>query len=305
MSPCGVFLLNKPVGVRSSVCAAALKRRLGRKVKVGHGGALDSTAQGLMILLAGTATRVNDLVTGLPKLYEVEFRLGEERSTEDFSGEITFSGPVPENPGEKIEFFLTRFLGTRLQTPPDISAVWVKGRRAHEIARSGERPDIRPRPVHITSISRLRDGADGETFSLAISCQRGTYIRSIVRDIGRALGCGAYVLSLTRRSIGRFSLENAQSFSDLESGSSDLAAQILPLSDLAAHFYCYRCGSKTAENLSSGKTVLLADLAFLWPGDGDPGGKAAVLGNSLFSYGDLLPDGFFKPTTNIFFEEES
>ena len=304
MSPCGVFLLNKPVGVRSTACVAALRRNLGKKTKVGHGGALDSTAEGLMVLLAGGATRANDLVTGLPKLYGVEFRLGEERSTEDFSGEITFSGPVPKNPGDKISRLLPGFLGTRLQTPPDISAVWVGGRRAHEIARSGESPEIRPRPVHITSIGPVADCGDGISFKMEIRCHRGTYIRSIVRDIGRILGCGAHVRSLSRRSVGRFSLDRAAAFNELESQPSNLTARILPLSELASHFYCYRCGQKTSEDLKSGKPAALTDMAFLWPGDGDPGGMAAVLGEGLFSYGKLMEGGFFKPMTNIFCGEE-
>lgn len=303
MSPCGIFLLAKPVGIRSSACVAALKRSLGRGVRVGHGGALDSTAQGLMVLLTGTATRVNDLVTGLPKLYEVEFRLGEERSTEDFSGETTFTGPVPANATELIGDFIPSLLGARLQTPPDISAVWVKGKRAHEIARSGEKPEISPRPVHISSVSRLQR-LEEDTFSLAVRCKRGTYIRSIVRDIGRALGCGAYVISLTRRSIGRFELETAASFNDLESRPHEMAGRILPLSKLASHFYCYGCNPQIAENLKSGKNARLAELQFLWPGGESPEGKAVVWGQGLFSYGDILPEGLFRPSTNIFFEDE-
>ena len=303
MSLCGVFLLAKPVGIRSSACVAALKRSLGRGVKVGHGGALDSTAQGLMVLLAGTATRVNDLVTGLPKLYEVEFKLGEERSTEDFSGETTFTGPVPANAAELIGDLIPGLLGARLQTPPDISAVWVKGKRAHEIARSGERPEITPRPVHISSVSGLQSLGE-DAFRIAVRCKRGTYIRSIVRDIGRALGCGAYVISLTRRSIGGFALEAAASFNDLESRPHEMAERILPLSKLASNFYCYECSPQIAVDLKSGKTAPLAELQFLWPGKESPEGKAAVLGQGLFSYGEVLPEGLFRPLTNIFFEDK-
>lgn len=304
MSLCGVFLLNKPVGIRSSVCVAALKRQLGRKVKVGHGGALDSTAEGLMVLLVGGATRANDLVTGLSKEYCVRFRLGEERSTEDFSGEVTFSGPVPLNPEKKIELILPRFLGARLQTPPDISAVWIKGRRAHEIARSGERPEIKPRPVYISSVGHLRDEGDGKTFGLYIKCSRGTYIRSVVRDIGRALGCGAYVLSLVRRSTGSFDLAGASDFRDVESGAFDMADRIRPLSDLASNFYCYRCGPEAALKVQNGRAVPLAELSFLWPGREGSCGEAALLADGLFSYGSIEEGGFFRPSTNIFFGEK-
>ena len=136
MSPCGVFLLNKPVGVRSTACVAALRRNLGKKTKVGHGGALDSTAEGLMVLLAGGATRANDLVTGLPKLYGVEFRL--ERDPRDFSGEITFSGPVPKNPGDKISGW--RGLGTRSDSP--IFPPYGSGTKPMKL-QIGKSPEIR------------------------------------------------------------------------------------------------------------------------------------------------------------------
>ncbi len=148
------------------------------------------------------ATRTSDLVMGLPKVYDVRFRLGEERSTDDFSGDTVFSGPVPPDAAGRTASLLPSFLGTRLQTPPDISAVRVNGERAHRIARSGESPAISPRPVHISSIRLTEEDGVDRSFALRLRCRKGTYVRSIVRDIGRALGCGAYVLSLVRRSIG-------------------------------------------------------------------------------------------------------
>ena len=299
MTLCGVLLLDKPEGIRSTVCVAALRRRLGKGVKVGHGGTLDSTAEGLLVLLVGGATRTSDLVMGLPKVYDVRFRLGEERSTDDFSGDTVFSGPVPPDAAGRTASLLPSFLGTRLQTPPDISAVRVNGERAHRIARSGENPAISPRPVHISSIRLTEEDGVDRSFALRLRCRKGTYVRSIVRDIGRALGCGAYVLSLVRRSIGRFRQDEALAFDRLESGEADFSREIRPLSELAVQYYSYSCPPGTDADLLAGKTVSLSDLVTLSPGDGDPGGKAAVLGERVFSFGNLLPGGLYEPRMNI------
>ncbi len=305
MTVCGVLLLDKPGGIRSTACVAALRRRLGKGVKVGHGGTLDSTAEGLLVLLVGGATRTSDLVMGLPKVYDVRFRLGEERSTDDFSGDTVFSGPVPPDAGGRLAALLPSFLGTRLQTPPDISAVRVNGERAHRIARSGESPAISPRPVHISSIRLTEEAGEVRSFGLRIRCRKGTYVRSIVRDIGRALGCGAYVLSLARRSIGRFRQDEALAFDRLELGAADFSRYMRPLSELAVQYYSFSCGSGTDAALFAGKAVLLSDLVPLSPGDGDPGGKAVVLGERLFSRGNLLPCGLYEPKTNILLEENT
>lgn len=305
MTLCGVLLLDKPAGIRSTACVAALRRRLGKGTKVGHGGTLDSTAEGLLVLLVGGATRTSDLVMGLPKVYHVRFRLGEERSTDDFSGETVFSGPVPPDAAGRINALLPSFLGTRLQTPPDISAVRVNGKRAHRIARSGERPAISARPVHISSIHLSDEDGDGRSFALRIRCRKGTYVRSIVRDIGRTLGCGAYVLSLVRRSIGRFRQDEALAFDRLESGDADFSREIRPLSQLAVQYYSFSCSPGTDAVLLAGKTVPFSDLVLLSPGDGDPGGKGAVLGERVFSCGNLLPGGLFEPKMNIPLEENT
>jgi tRNA pseudouridine55 synthase len=217
---CGLLLLNKPEGVRSTVCVAALRRALPGRQKVGHGGTLDSTAQGLLILLVGGATRASELVMGLPKIYDVEIRLGEERSTDDYSGEVSFSGPVPQDAAELAEVFLPSFLGTRLQVPPAVSAIHVNGVRAHALSRSGKEPVIQPRPVRVTDIRILSGPKEGnDTLKLRIRCSRGTYVRSVVRDLGRRLGCGAHVSSLVRTATGLFRLGDALAFDELQRGS--------------------------------------------------------------------------------------
>ena len=301
--PSGLLLLNKPAGVRSTVCVAIAKRRLNREFKIGHGGTLDSTAEGLLVLLIGGATRTSDLVMSLPKLYEATFMLGEERSTDDYSGEPVFKGDVPDDAWTRIEAFLPSFFGVRLQLPPGISAVRVGGRRAHAVVRSGEELSLRSRPVFVRSISLLPGEEIRNVFTIRVLCGKGTYIRSIVRDIGRLLGCGAYVLRLVRKHTGLLSLEQALSFEEFQNGSADLRSHLFPLSRFAENFYCYEADEEKACRLRDGLAVSLSSLRFLYGGILSPYKGAVVRGTNLFSYGRILREGFFKPKTNIDLEE--
>ena len=298
--PCGLLLLDKPRGIRSSVCVAILRRRLGRTVKVGHGGTLDSTAQGLLVLLAGGATRASALVMDLPKTYDVMFRLGEERSTGDSTGEVVFSGPVPSCPAGLIENFLPSFYGTRLQTPPSISAIRVDGERAHHLARKGREVSLAPRPIHITSIRLLPLPSGGDLVGLRIRCGKGTYVRSIVADLGRLLGCGAHVVSLVRQSSGNLNLDEAVPFSRLEDDSLPLEDKILPLSRLGENFYSYTTDEEISVDIRNGKEIPLSELTFHSEGIVSPDKGVVVLGDDLFSFGAILPEGLYKGKSNIF-----
>ncbi len=298
--PCGLLLLDKPRGIRSSVCVAILRRRLGKTVKVGHGGTLDSTAQGLLVLLSGGATRASALVMDLPKTYDVMFRLGEERSTGDSTGEVVFSGPVPDSPIDLIVKYLPSFYGTRLQTPPSISAIRVGGQRSHHIARRGGEVSLSPRPIHITSISLLPPPSGGDLIGLRIRCGKGTYVRSIVMDLGRLLGCGAHVISLIRQSSGNLNLNDAVPFSQLEDDSLPLEDKILPLSRLAKNFYTYAADQEISTDIKNGKEIPLSKLTFHSEGIISPDKGVVVLGDDLFSCGAILPEGFYRGKSNIF-----
>ena len=298
--PCGLLLLDKPRGIRSSVCVSILRRRLGKTVKVGHGGTLDSTAQGLLVLLAGGATRASALVMDLPKTYDVMFRLGEERSTGDSTGDVVFSGPVPPDAAGLIEQFLPSFSGTRMQTPPSISAVRIGGQRSHHIARRGGEVSLSPRPIRITSIGLLPLPPGGDILALRIRCGKGTYVRSIVADMGRLLGCGAYVVSLVRQSSGMLTLCGAVPFSLLEDDAHPLEEKLIPLSRLAEHYYSYRADGDISRDIRNGKDVPLTQMIFLSEGILSPERGAVVLGDDLFSFGTILPEGLYRGKSNIF-----
>ncbi|GAB1426638.1 tRNA pseudouridine(55) synthase TruB [Aminivibrio sp.] len=297
--PCGLLLLDKPRGIRSSVCVAILRRRLGRTVKVGHGGTLDSTAQGLLVLLAGGATRASASSWTCPRPTAMIFRLGEERSA-GIPQEGSLFRPCSSPSVPLIEKFLPSFYGTRLQTPPSISAIRIDGERAHHLARKGREVSLVPRPVKITSISLLPLPSGGDLIGLRIRCGKGTYVRSIVTDLGRLLGCGAHVLSLVRQSSGNLKLAEAVPFARLEDDSLPLEDSLLPLSLLAENFYSYRADEEVSGDIRNGKEIPLSKLTFHSEGIISPERGAVVLGEDLFSFGAILPQGVYRGQSNIF-----
>jgi tRNA pseudouridine55 synthase len=191
----GVILADKPAGVTSHDVVAGVRRRLGRGVKVGHAGTLDPFATGLLLVLVGRATRVQRWLMELPKRYEVVARFGFRSTTGDPEGEIVATGAVP--PGD---LFLPT--GAVRQRPPAYSAVKVGGRRAYQLARAGEAVELPEREVQVYSFEEL--WRDGDRRGFMVECSSGTYVRSLIMDLG-----DAYCESLRRTRIGRFSVQDA------------------------------------------------------------------------------------------------
>ncbi|MHB1468931.1 MAG: tRNA pseudouridine(55) synthase TruB [Solirubrobacteraceae bacterium] len=194
MPPAGVLLIDKPVGWTSHDVVAAVRGRLGR-VKTGHAGTLDPFATGLLLVLLGPATRMQSELMALPKTYLTTARLGARSSTGDPEGEIEQTGRLPPDPP-------TLPMGAVRQRPPAYSAVKVDGQRAYERARRGEVFELPERTVTIHRFEQLE--RDGDMASFAIECSSGTYVRSLIADLG-----DAYCLQLRRTAIGPFSVENA------------------------------------------------------------------------------------------------
>ncbi len=191
----GVLLIDKPAGPTSHDVVAAVRRALPRGTKVGHAGTLDPFATGLLIVLFGRATRVQRLLLGAPKVYEVEARLGWMSSTGDRDGELVETGRVPADP-------LTLPTGMLQQRPPAYSAIKIGGRRAYKLARAGEEVEMPLRTVEVTEFRQNWREADRAAFTIA--CSSGTYVRSLIADLG-----DAYCLELRRTAIGPFSLDEA------------------------------------------------------------------------------------------------
>jgi tRNA pseudouridine55 synthase len=190
----GVILVDKPAGVTSHDVVAQQRRRLGRGVKVGHAGTLDPFATGLLLILVGRATRVQRFLMALPKRYETVARLGWTSTTGDVDGEIA-PGRTPPEP-------LRLPTGRIRQRPPAYSAVKIGGRRAYALARAGEEVEMPEREVEVMRFEEL--GRDGERVRLAIECSSGTYVRSLVADLG-----DGYCEALRRTAIGHFDVAAA------------------------------------------------------------------------------------------------
>jgi tRNA pseudouridine55 synthase len=200
----GIILLDKPTGQTSFQSLAELKRRLGTR-RVGHAGTLDRFAEGLLVVLAGPMTRLCAFATSLDKEYVAVFTFGRGTTTLDPEGEVIAEGRVPSP--EEVIAMLPSFIGKISQVPPDYSAVHIGGRRAYQAARAGETPLLTPRDVTIGKLDIT--GFDGANLTLGIACSKGTYVRSLARDIAARLGTCAFVSALRRTRIGGFRLADA------------------------------------------------------------------------------------------------
>ena len=209
----GILLIDKPAGWTSHDVVARA-RRITSQRRIGHTGTLDPMATGLLVLCLGNATRLVEYMAAHDKRYEGEVVLGATTDTDDADGVVVATAPVPALTAEAITALEDAFTGEIEQVPPAYSAVKVAGRRAYAIARSGEAPAVRRRLVMVHSLE-LRP-IDPKRLAISVSCGPGTYIRSIARDIGARLGCGAHLAALRRTVVGGFSVGAAMTLEALE-----------------------------------------------------------------------------------------
>jgi tRNA pseudouridine55 synthase len=217
----GLLGLKKNPGLTSFESLSAVKKALSQG-SVGHTGTLDKFASGLLLVLAGSALKLARWFLGAPKEYEGIVRFGEETETLDPEGEIIARRPVPSK--EEIEKVLPLFRGEIWQAPPLYSAIHINGVRAHELARAGEKPEIKKRPVSIYELELL--SWEAPFARIRVSCSAGTYIRSLARDIALAAGSGAHLTELVRTRIGGFLLRDAV---DAAAGPETLASALVPV----------------------------------------------------------------------------
>ncbi|HXS52277.1 MAG TPA: tRNA pseudouridine(55) synthase TruB [Usitatibacter sp.] len=220
----GVLLLDKPAGFSSTQALARAKRLLGAR-KGGHTGTLDPFATGLLPLVFGEATKFSRFLIDSRKSYDAVLELGLETTSGDPEGEVTARGEVLVS-AQRIDEVLASFVGHQRQTPPMHSALHVNGRRLYEYARAGEEVERTPRDIEIHSIRRL--ALEGARLSVAVECSKGTYIRALATDIGRALGCGASLSALRRTSVGPFRLEGATSLEAIEENPGRACEDLMP-----------------------------------------------------------------------------
>lgn len=209
----GFVVVDKPYRKSSTSIVTLVRGRLRagglpKSIKVGHAGTLDPLATGVLVVLVGRATRLSERVMEGAKTYEARVDLSRTSDTDDLEGVIA-DVPCEAPPKERIEALLAeRFTGVIQQTPPAHSAMRIGGRHAYELARKGRETPLSPRPVRIDAI-RIA-GYDWPMLDLVIDCGKGTYIRSMARDIGAALGTGGVLAGLRRTRVGAFTIEQAR-----------------------------------------------------------------------------------------------
>ena len=209
----GVLLIDKPVGPTSHDVVARL-RQVTRERSIGHAGTLDPRATGLLVLLLGKATRLATLLSGQDKTYEAVLRLGWSTTTDDAAGERLDepSGPLPSE--EELTEALAEFAGSFEQIPPQHSAKKVDGHKAYDLARRDQHVDLKAATVTVRSLTFV--GREDDLVRLTMTVGAGFYVRSLARDLGAQLGCGAHLHALRRTRSGAFSVENATPLDDAD-----------------------------------------------------------------------------------------
>lgn len=270
----GLLNVHKPEGWTSRDVVNRVQR-LVRPAKVGHAGTLDPLATGVLVVCIGSATRLISFVQDSAKRYRGRFRLGLASDTEDITGNVIVRSGAESIQRTDIEALLPEFTGVIQQRPPAFSALHVAGQRAYDLARAGQAVDLAPRPVRIDRI-HLSAFAPPD-FELEIACGSGTYVRSLGRDIGERLGCGAVMTALVREAVGAFELGSAIEADPLDRET--IEAALAPCRTAIAHLPSVTIPNEAIHALRQGKP-----LAAPAPEGSAVGQQIAVLSES----GDLL-----------------
>ena len=212
--PDGILVIDKPAGMTSHDVVDEIRRRFKTR-KVGHAGTLDPDATGLLIVGLGKATRLLAYAQSSPKRYAATARFGVSTTTQDASGEVVATRPCSFAVDE-LTRALEKFTGTIDQVPPMVSAVKIGGERLHNLARRGEEVErpARQVTVHELSLLAFREGEAPEA-DLAVHCSSGTYVRTLIHDVGETLGCGAHMKSLRRTGTGGFDLSDSRPLAEV------------------------------------------------------------------------------------------
>jgi tRNA pseudouridine55 synthase len=245
------MVLDKPGGITSRDAVNRVQRLLPRGTRIGHAGTLDPLSTGVLVLLIGAATRLTEFVQQMDKEYRTDLVLGATSTTDDADGEITLVSQALEPSRETVATAMRSFVGNIAQVPPDFSAAKVTGRRAYDLARRGEDVVLDARTVEVHAIELLH--YKYPHLSLQVRCGKGTYIRSLARDLGRLLGCGAHVDTLRRTRIGPFT----------EAGSDRVPApdavalpRLLPVEQAVAGLPHVAVSRRQAEQLCNGARIV-------------------------------------------------
>ncbi len=279
----GFFILDKPAGVTSFDMVAQARRVL-KVRKIGHLGTLDPLATGVLVLAVGEGTKLIEYLMGADKEYEATLEFGKTSDTYDSEGQIVETD-VPLPTRAQLEQALEQFRGEIEQIPPAFSALKINGQRAYDLARKGEKVELKSRQVRIDKLTL--ENLDGPIAQLTIACSSGTYIRSIVHDLGQVLGCGAIMTALRRTHVGEFALSKATEIT---------SENLIPLEQIVAGWPTIKVNENEMWALNQGQKVHVGgspphtDTIF------------AVLHNDHLVSLAELNSGFLSPVKNFVLE---
>jgi tRNA pseudouridine55 synthase len=295
----GWVVLDKPVGMTSTHAVAVIKRLFAAK-RAGHAGTLDPLASGCLPIALGEATKTVPFVVDGRKTYIFTVHWGQERDTDDAEGRVVqTSASRPDRAA--IEALLPRFVGTIEQVPPRFSAIKIDGERAYDLAREGETVEIAARPVTIHRLELL-DMPDPDHAVLAAECGKGTYVRALARDLGRALGGFGHVSALRRSRVNPFTENDMISLERLESlchraaaGEGNLADMLLPVETALDDIPALAVSPADAARLHKGQTVLLRgrDAAVI-RGTVQVASSGALVAIAEIDRGEIVPKRVFN-----------
>ena len=257
----GWVILDKPVGMTSTHAVSVIKRLFTAR-RAGHAGTLDPLASGMLPVALGEATKTVPFVMDGRKLYRFTVCWGEERDTDDAEGRVTETSDARPAP-EAIRALLPTFTGKIQQVPPRYSAIKIEGERAYDLARDGEQVELQARPVEITRFE-LMEAPDPGHAVFEAECGKGTYVRSLARDMGRSLGCFGHVCALRRVEVAPFGAETMISLEELEAlchraaaGEGSLADALMPVETALDDIPALAVSGSDAARLNRGQAVLL------------------------------------------------
>lgn len=287
----GILLLDKPVGMTSNAALQQVKRYY-QAAKVGHTGSLDPLASGLLPLCLGEATKFSGFLLDADKGYDGVCRLGQRTSTADAEGEIIEERPVPPLDRDAVTAVMQKFTGIIEQIPPMHSAIKVKGQPLYKLAHQGIEIERQPRQVTIHELQLLE--LKLPEFHFTMKCSKGTYVRTLAEDMGRALGCGAYLSALRRTQVGPFCLSRAVTLEHIaklatQQNLAALDALLLPMEAALDHWPALQLTENSTFYVRQGQPVQVAKAP--------TAGLVRLFssGNTFLGVGEILDDGRVAP----------
>ena len=258
----GIILIDKPKDITSFGAVARVRRIFGEK-KCGHTGTLDPMATGLLTVMLGGATRFSELLPSHDKAYRAEFRLGTVTDTLDITGKVLETRPVSANAAQ-VAAALAEFVGEIEQLPPMYSAVSVNGKRLYDLARQGVEVEREPRRVTVYSAEILEANESAGEYAVSVECSSGTYIRTLISDLGEKLGCGAVLTELRRTAANGFKIDSAVTLEALSQAaeSGELDRLIIPVDRALEEYPIITVSAAQARRFGNGGELSLERLKY-------------------------------------------